>query len=77
MNPPTDTPEAPAFVAVKRYKRKPRKKLPREDLLKPITITLTQRLIDLATAEAACDYITTAQVIRRIVLKHYKPLIKG
>ena len=73
MNPPTDTPEAPAFVAVKRYKRKPRKKLPRS----PITITLTQRLIDLATAEAACDYITTAQVIRRIVLKHYKPLIKG
>jgi predicted RNase H-like nuclease len=74
MKPMLDAPEAAASMTIRSHKRKT---IPRDDVLKSISTALTQQVIDVITAEAALEYITPAQVIRRIILKHYKHLLKG
>jgi len=74
MKPPIDAPEATASPTVRNQKRKV---VARHDVLKPVSTALPQYTIDMIEAEAALEYITPAQVLRRIILKHYKPLLKG
>jgi hypothetical protein len=77
MKPMLDAPEATASPSVRNHRRKDRSTIPREDVLKPASTALTQQVLDIIEAEAALEYITPAQVMRRIILKHYKPLLKG
>jgi len=72
-----DTPEAPALAAGRARKRKTRATIPRDEVLHTISTSLTQNVIDIMTAEAAADSSTPAHIMRRIIIKHYKPLLRG
>jgi len=76
MKPMLDAPEAPASAARARKKRT-RVTIPRQDVLHTISTSLTQNVIDMMTAEAAAESSTPAHIMRRIIIKHYKPLLRG
>jgi len=74
MKPMLDAPEAAGSTIIRSHKRKA---IPRDEMLHTVSTALTQQVIDIISAEAALDYITPGQVMRRIILKHYKHLLKG